>query len=73
MSARLPLATSRHPFCSIMDFEDSVACVDAQDKVEAYSGWLGLMKGDLTCEFEKAGGMLKRGLVPDMSFTSPDG
>jgi malate synthase len=56
-----------------MDFEDSVACVDAQDKVEAYSGWLGLMKGDLTCEFEKAGGMLKRGLVPDMSFTSPDG
>ena len=56
-----------------MDFEDSVACVDAQDKVEAYSGWLGLMKGDLTCEFEKAGGVLKRGLVPDMSFTSPDG
>lgn len=56
-----------------MDFEDSVACVDAADKVEAYRVWLGLMKGDLSCEFEKAGGMIKRGLLPDMSFTRADG
>jgi malate synthase len=55
-----------------MDFEDSVACVDAQDKVEAYAVWLGLMKGDLTCQFEKAGRMVQRGLTPDMSFTRPD-
>ncbi len=50
-----------------------MACVDAQDKVEAYSVWLGLMKGNLTCEFGKAGGVVKRGLLPDMSFTSPNG
>jgi malate synthase len=55
-----------------MDFEDSVACVDAQDKVEAYAVWLGLMKGSLTCQFEKAGRMVQRGLTPDMSFTRPD-
>jgi malate synthase len=55
-----------------MDFEDSVACVDAQDKVEAYTVWLGLMKGDLTCQFEKAGRMVQRGLSPDMTFTLPD-
>ena len=48
-----------------MDFEDSVSCVDAQDKIEAYRVWLGLMKGNLTCEFEKAGRTVKRGLVPD--------
>jgi malate synthase len=60
-------------FCSIMDFEDSVACVDAQDKIEAYRVWLGLMKGDLTCDFEKAGGVVRRGLVPDMPFIRPDG
>ena len=56
-----------------MDFEDSVACVDAQDKIEAYRVWLGLMKGDLTCDFEKAGGVVRRGLAPDISFTRPDG
>jgi malate synthase len=56
-----------------MDFEDSVSCVDAQDKIEAYRVWLGLMKGNLTCEFEKAGRTVKRGLVPDMCFTRPDG
>jgi malate synthase len=68
-----PAILSYFTFSSIMDFEDSVACVDAQDKVDAYSVWLRLMKGSLTCEFEKAGGLIKRSLLPDMSFTSPDG
>ena len=69
----MPHHISFDEFCSIMDFEDSVACVDAQDKIEAYRVWLGLMKGDLTCDFEKAGGVVRRGLVPDMPFIRPDG
>ena len=69
----MPHRISFDEFCSIMDFEDSVACVDAQDKIEAYRVWLGLMKGDLTCDFEKAGGVVRRGLVPDMPFIRPDG
>ena len=69
----MPHHISFDEFSSIMDFEDSVACVDAQDKIEAYRVWLGLMKGDLTCDFEKAGGVVRRGLVPDMPFIRPDG
>ncbi|MGB5559615.1 MAG: malate synthase G, partial [Paracoccaceae bacterium] len=58
---------------AIMDFEDSVACVDADDKVQAYSNWLGLMKGDLTAEMEKAGKSLTRSLTPDRKYVSPNG
>ncbi len=58
---------------AIMDCEDSVACVDAEDKVLAYSNWLGLMKGDLEETFEKNGAQMTRKLADDKSFKAPDG
>ncbi|MBA3745212.1 malate synthase G [Sporichthya sp.] len=58
---------------AIMDFEDSVACVDAADKVAAYRNWLGLMQGTLSAAVAKGGSSFVRRIEPDRNYAAADG
>jgi malate synthase len=58
---------------TIMDCEDSVAAVDAEDKVEVYRNWLGLSKGTLSARVAKGEEVFERMLEPDLRFSAPDG
>ena len=58
---------------TIVDLEDSIAAVDAEDKLAAYRNWLGVIRGDLTDTFEKGGQSLTRELAPNRKWTAPSG
>lgn len=58
---------------TIVDFEDSIAAVDAEDKVDAYKNWLGLINGDLSATFKKQDQLITRNMNPDRSYTDKSG